>query len=267
MNMQVCSKCQQNLPSSNFYTYFHSTQNKVRTRKECNDCYRKKQNQIKANKRLLNQLNLQNEQVPQNEKIIQPVVSNEEPEVLIPTKQCNKCKDSFPMSFEYFYKNNNTKTGFDRHCRKCRMAQQSAYDKRMAEEEWGGSLRIPVKTGEYGDDEQKEFVFKFLPKLGWEYSNETGRWFKPGVKDKNNNWVGIIPRYAKNGRKILRPYIAMVTVNNKRTRITDEIIDHMVEVYNTIQNFTKMGRMYDTSPQNITKWVKERMKHIANSEQ
>ena len=46
--MQRCNKCNVEKPLSNFYTYWHSTQQKHRTRKICNFCMNKQKQEYKC---------------------------------------------------------------------------------------------------------------------------------------------------------------------------------------------------------------------------
>lgn len=37
----------------------------------------------------------------------------------VPQKQCNDCKESFPITSEFFYRNSSNKSGFQGHCKQC----------------------------------------------------------------------------------------------------------------------------------------------------
>ena len=181
----------------------------------------------------------------------------------IPRKQCFKCKETFPATYEYFYKDHNRKGGYDGICRPCRKEYWKEKDEKDKEDEWGGSERIPVIPGTYADDEQKDFIFKFLPKLGWIYNKPTNTWYKPGVKDENNIWVGI-----KNKTKKTKNSCAYVTVDNERVIINENIINDMVKLY-VSGNYTykAISERYKTNASNVQLWVKKAITNIINLEQ
>ena len=66
----ICTKCFIDKPVEEYYTYYHSTQKKQRTRKYCKSCYK-------------NQKRLYKESI-KTKKIMEPVSVIEEPVVLEP---------------------------------------------------------------------------------------------------------------------------------------------------------------------------------------
>lgn len=65
----ICNICNIDKPVDSFYTYYHSTQQKMRTRKMCKNCYNNK----KKNRKVSNfEPEPINKEIPQQEEIIQP---------------------------------------------------------------------------------------------------------------------------------------------------------------------------------------------------
>jgi hypothetical protein len=182
--MKFCSKCKIQKPLTEYYTYFHSTQNKFRTRNICQDCMKKQKNEYKAK---IRQEKLNLIQVPNQEEIIQPG-----PPELIPDgfKECIDCKLILPLTD--YYKNSKSNIPF-RRCKKC----QSLVNKKGLKEaielkrvECGGSERVPTKPNTYTDEYQKAQTFWIMELMGWTY-NDNGVWSKDGIKDKDKFWVNV----------------------------------------------------------------------------
>lgn len=173
-----CNKCDNLKEEKEFETYWHSTQKKMRTRKICRGCI---SIQKKAYKDLLKQ-----------RKITQPVVPELQPEPIIDYsldpnyKQCIKCK-------EYRTKDNYYKLGTDSRFNTCKICIKIKDDEDREQEliENGGSLKIPPKPNVYRDKYQKELVFSFLPLCGWKFNEETGIWYKDGIKDENGKFLNL----------------------------------------------------------------------------
>ena len=182
--MKFCSKCNIQKPLNEYYTYYHSTQKKLRTRNICNECISK---QKKAYKDKLRQVNAILIQEPTEQEIIKP----EEPRI-VPAgfKECYECKEI--LSLDNFYKNSQKGTPF-RRCKKCQYAinkssLNNAFERRKIE--CGGSERVAIKPNTYQDEYQKAQTFWVMELMGWTY-NDNGVWSKEGIKDKDKNWAKI----------------------------------------------------------------------------
>ena len=169
--MKICTNCKVERNDDEYYSYWHSTQQKYRTRLICVICTREQSKQYKRNRKN------------------KPAVINEEP-----TQYCPQCKKDLPLSG--YYESGRGVKG--RYCKSCIRKNQNDknYKKVMSE---GGSERIPVKPNTYTDDYQKAQTFYVLEALGWKY-NDNGVWSKEGVKSADNVWVNIIPQPRRNKR-------------------------------------------------------------------
>ena len=163
--MKICTNCKVERNDDEYYSYWHSTQQKYRTRLICVICTREQSKQYKRNRKN------------------KPAVINEEP-----TQHCPQCKKDLPLSG--YYESGRGVKG--RYCKSCIRKNQNDknYKKVMSE---GGSERIPVKPNTYTDEYQKAQTFYVLEALGWKY-NDNGVWSKEGVKSADNVWVNIIPQ-------------------------------------------------------------------------
>jgi len=163
--MKICSKCKVERNDDEYYTYWHSTQQKYRTRNVCLVCTRE---QVREYKR----------KVKNN-----PAVVKEEPK-----KYCPCCKKDIPISGYY----DSGKEVQGRYCISCIRKNQNErnYNRVMSE---GGSERVCQKPNTYADEYQKAQTFMVLERLGWKY-NDNGVWSKEGVKTADNVWLNIIPQ-------------------------------------------------------------------------
>jgi hypothetical protein len=169
--MKICTNCKVERNDDEYYSYWHSTQQKYRTRLICVICTREQSKQYKRNRKN------------------KPAVINEEP-----TQHCPQCKKDLPLSG--YYESGRGVKG--RYCKSCIRKNQNDknYKKVMSE---GGSERIPVKPNTYTDEYQKAQTFYVLEALGWKY-NDNGVWSKEGVKTADKVWVNIIPQQKRNKR-------------------------------------------------------------------
>lgn len=189
--MKICSKCKVEQDEKQYYTYYHSSHKKFYTRLVCFDCTRKQardyKTKLKEQKQLLNQL-------PQEEKIIEPVVRELQPGY----KECADCYQVKP--FDDFYLN-----AYKNPMRRCKICYNTNYKKNSDEynRERGGSERVMLKPNTYTDIWQKEHVFSIMKAFGWIFDEPTGIWNKPGFKE---NGVFIhIPLTEKQKRRSPAP--------------------------------------------------------------
>lgn len=171
-----CSKCKIDKEVDNYYTYFHINRKKHYTRRVCNDCYKKQQLTYKK-KELI--------QLPQQETIVEPVVLELEPEVLIVPdgyKQCNDCKEVKPI--DEFYN-----SAYKNPIRKCKTCYKKYHRNKIIQsmENKGGADNYKSNPNEYTSEIQKEQTFMVMELCGWTY-NDNGVWSKPGIKTKDKIW-------------------------------------------------------------------------------
>lgn len=162
--MKICSKCKVEKNYDEYYTYWHSTQQKYRTRNVCLVCTRQQTKEYK----------------------LKVKVKNIEIE---PTQFCPCCKKDVALTGYY----DSGKGIKGRYCKSCIRKNQNEknYNKVMSE---GGSERVSVQPNTYTDEYQKAQTFMVLERLGWVFNEDTCIWSKEGVKTKDNVWLNIIPQ-------------------------------------------------------------------------
>jgi len=136
--MKICNKCKEDLPLSDFQTYYHSTQKKIFTRGHCTKCLYSTRKKNKMDRLLI------------PTEIVPPVVLKEEPVVLeikdTKQKTCITCLEV--KSVDDYYTSRLT-------CKKCCLEKEYKY---RAEKTYisldknGGSLRVPNKPGNFHDE-------------------------------------------------------------------------------------------------------------------
>ena len=193
--MPICSKCNVEQPDSNFYTYYHSVQQKLRTRKICTPCmykYKKEYKlKLKEQKRLL-------EQLPQIKEITQQEAYIEEIEVLEVkgvTKRCTECNEVLPISFFY---NGQSGNPF-KNCKQCYIYKigQGVRNRKIAN---GGSIRVKTYPGDFADEAQKNQTHQFLKLIGWSYNGTI--WYKEGIKKGDGSWDNVKPMPKKVNKRV-----------------------------------------------------------------
>lgn len=188
--MKICTKCKVERNDNEYYTYWHSTQQKYRTRLVCFYCTREQSKQYKLNRK-------------DKSEVIEE-----------PTQTCPHCKKDLPLT-SYYESGRGVK---GRYCISCVRKNQNEknYRKVMSN---GGSERVPVQPNKYMDEFQKAQTFMVLERLGWKY-NDNGVWSKEGVKTKDNEWLNIIP----SGYKKRRPNGILVRKKHGIHKYIDEIV-------------------------------------------
>ena len=166
----ICSKCSIDKTETDFSSYFHSTQNKLRVRKICKSCF----NEQKRNYR----------ESIRNKKIIQPVedLTPIEPIIDIPPspdfKKCTVCKEW--KHFEQYYFHQKEKGIRFADCIDCHKEKDKiARQKHLIEN--GGSDRILKYPNQYVDEHQRKQVFEVMIALGYTFNEEYETWVKEGV--------------------------------------------------------------------------------------
>ena len=188
--MKICTKCKIEKELNQFQTYWHSTQQKTRTRGECTECNYKQRNERRRLKRA--NKNLIQEPIPT--EIVQPVVPELEPDPFENNPNYRKCrKCSQYKSLDEYYKNPRGR-GLFLDCKPCTLETYRESDRIKRQkvlEEQGGALAIRTNPNEYMDEYQKEATFNLMKLMGWSFNEETGIWWKEGIKTKDGIFINI----------------------------------------------------------------------------
>ena len=221
--MTKCTKCHIDKPPIKFYTYWHSTQQKTRTRKICMDCTNEQKKEYRLNKKMLAQLTINPDLIYQNNPNY---------------KKCTNCITWKTLDQYYQYKNK----AFTK-CMECER-QQSRKEAKERLEENGGSLRIKVNPNEYVDEYQRKNVFELMTLLGYLFNEENGIWYKEPWKTKD----GKFPLIKPPTRKIVK--------TNIPKEVKKKIIEYRLKNY-TIGKISAVLNVSETSVwkicQNISK--------------
>ena len=187
----ICSVCNIEKQDSEFQKYFHSTQNKWRTRKQCTPCLYSKR---RKDKEMVKEI-----------EIVQPVVPELQPEPIIDYStnpdyyKCNACQE-YKFVDEYYVTKLNKPTYYT--CKECAV-QQTRDEREEHRKNNCGSEFIPRNVGVYADQYQKACTFKLMELLGYLLDKETGIWIKPGVKEIRDGkpyFPNVVKRRAKGKR-------------------------------------------------------------------
>lgn len=241
----ICTKCSIDKQENEYYTYYHSTQKKQRTRKYCKSCYKDQKTKYRESIRM--------------KKIIEPVVLELEIEVLEPQpveqinpfstnpdyRLCRTCQIYKHSMDDYYHHGKSKKTTY-LDCRKC--CNKRELDKRRKErygelETSGGSERVHNKVGVWVDEYQKEQTYMVMKALGYTYSDECGHFLKPGVKELIDGKL-VFPKVKK---KLI--YTSAINWNEEHRQ-------EIIELYATGEwTFKKLGIKYGVSTASISKLV------------
>jgi hypothetical protein len=241
----ICNKCNIDKELDQYYTYYHSTQQKYRTRKICLFCYnyqkRKRRETIKEEKII----------EPTPVKIIPtPTPTPEpfiEPEVFIDmdidTKVCYTCKIEKPLTDFYIH----TQTGKPfTHCKRCE-SDKGNREYRQYIEDNGGSDKVRKYPGQWVDSYQQENVEGFLKVIGWKHNGN--HWYKEGVRSGED---GVWER-MRGMKKYRRP-----PATPKKSPVLERLmkhIDDIIKLRKEGMTFSKISYIYNTSSPYITKVI------------
>jgi hypothetical protein len=242
--MAICNRCNIDKEADQFYTYYHSTQQKYRTRKMCQSCFngqkRKYRETIKEEKII----------EPTPVKIIPTPIPTPEPfietKVFIDmdTKVCYTCKIEKPLTD--FYIHSQTGKPFT-HCKRCESDKGNREYQRYIEDN-GGSDKVRKYPGEWVDEYQKENVEGFLKVMGWKYNGT--HWWKEGQRGIDGIWEKM-----RGKKKYRRP-----PANPKKSPVMDRLRTHaedIIKLRNEGNTLGKIGYIYNTSTPYITKIITE----------
>jgi hypothetical protein len=236
--MKICEKCKVEQDDKEYYSYYHSVRKKIYTRLVCLSCTRQ---QARENKSKLRQQKQTLEQVPQQEKIIQPVVQESQQEVLEGQRRCKDCNEIKNMN--EFYVNR-----FQ--CIVCVREKEATYRRKESLQrrmENGGSERIPQTPGVYADEYQEAQVSQFLKVLGWKL-NPNGVWSKKGFKDENKKFLKPIKKYKKENNGNYK--------GSERSPIYLKR-NELLELRETGMTYIKIGNIYGISPATVMRIIKD----------
>lgn len=148
-----CTVCDQDKEIKQFQTYWHSTQNKMRTRKQCTECYY----QLRLKKKDPEKYYSNN---PNYHK-------------------CNTCAEWKVINDFY-----QTSTGriYSNRCRVCtKKLDDERRDIKLINN--CGGEKVSPRPNVYSDKYQKQCTFEMMELLGYTFDEPTGVWVKPGYKE------------------------------------------------------------------------------------
>ena len=151
----ICNYCKIDKPETEYSTYWHSTQQKMRTRKECNVCFNGKKREKKKGLIYI---------IPQQKEI----------RII----QCTGCKKNKPESEYTFKPSPRTVTRCDECRSKSNSYEQNKKERLKEIEETGGGLDFYKEPNTYTNDIQKNSVFNLMQSMGWTFNESNGIWWK-----------------------------------------------------------------------------------------
>lgn len=193
--MKTCSKCKLEKSDDKFYTYWHSTQKKYRTRRICTDCTIEQKRQYRLKKRQVNEIVIKE---PIQEEIVQPVSLESSIDLFKDNPDYKFCKtcNTYKLRLTEFYTWGKEKRP-QTLCKECHNFKSRQRTREYFENKRinnGGSERIKNRPNQYTDEYQKEQTFWIMNLMGWTFDEETGVWWKEGIKDKFKEWDKIKKR-------------------------------------------------------------------------
>jgi hypothetical protein len=217
--MTKCSKCGVEKDESNYYKYYHSTQQKWRVRKECNECHYKQR------------------------------LKNKNPDLYYQNnpdyKKCLVCKEWKTITQYYFQ--SITKNKRFAECCDCNK-EKNRVEREQYLIENGGSERVPQTPNIYTDEYQKHHTFSFLQLLGYTYNEEFGIWIKPGFKELIDGKI-VFPNIDMTVKK---------PKHKSKTYVSDETFKKIIEYKNAGWSIQKIEEKLNISDTTIytyyTKW-------------
>jgi len=148
-----CTVCDKDKELNQFQTYWHSTQQKMRQRKQCTECLYN----IRLKKK-------------NPEKYYQ-----NNPDY----KKCNTCSEWKLVETEYYHRHGKP---YMNRCRECELTLERSKRKEYLMEHCG-SEKVSPKPNHYADEYQKACTFHLMEIMGYTFDEPTGIWIKPGYKE------------------------------------------------------------------------------------
>ena len=233
-----CSKCDIEKEEDQYATYFHSKQNKLRTRRICKSCFNEQ-------KRIYRESIIK-------EKIIQPTpIPTPIPEPFVETKVfidmdtkvCFTCKVDKPITDFYIHK----RTGKPfTSCKRCELDKDNdKYEEYIKEN--GGSERVKLKPGQWVDEYQQENVEGFLKVIGWKYNGK--HWYKEGVRGIDGIWERMRgkPKYRKPVKEKASPKSDLL-----RRQVQD-----IIKLRDAGETLARIASIYSTSVPTLYKVINQ----------
>jgi len=225
--MSICTKCGIDKPDYEFSSYWHSSQKRRRTRRYCKTCFKEQQSVYKESIR--------------NKKITQPV--SPEPPTIDNSNNpnyynCIDCEEWKLLTDFYLHK---TGKPITKRCKLC----QKKLDQREADEKRrdnGGSMMVPKIPNTYFDHYQKSNTFELMQLLGYLFDEETGIWWKEGVK------------HIVNGQPV---FINIKKRKRKNQKLTEEDCRLIHKLYNDGHNYKEIAKMTSRNPSTVYKRLVE----------
>jgi hypothetical protein len=249
--MNTCSKCKIDKEDKEFQTYWHSTQQKFRIRKECTFCHSTQHNERRRLKRLESKLI----QVSIPTEIVQPAVLESQPAILDTPKEyklCKTCGELKPITEYHRYSSYNRKPFLS--CKTCVNLKENirSKNKRIKYlEENGGSNDFLQGPNQYIDDYQRDATFNLMRRFGWTFNEDNGIWWKEAIKTADGVFINI----TKRKRKKINP-MAKIPVN-LRIEKKEELFNETLKLRSTGLSFDKIGKKLGVSDTTIYKWIKK----------
>ena len=236
----ICNCCSIDKEEKYFQTYWHSSQNKFRTRKECTECLYKKRKESKL-KRLSTPTEIVQPEVPELQPDPIPDIIMEQEDISTDffaedLYLCKVCMEE--KTINEFY--NRFGRPIESVCKSCELEKNKQIRQEYLKENCGSEF-VWSEVNKYADEYQKECTFNLLKLLGYLYDEETGIWTKPGWKE------------IKDGQ----PHFPNITYKRGRKRITQEDRDKIKRLYAegySVDDISIEMRISDTS---IYRYVKE----------
>jgi hypothetical protein len=224
----ICSKCGIDKLEDQYQSYFHSTQQKWRTRRVCKTCFNEQKRKYKESTR--------------KEKIIQPVTP-EPPKIDYSTnplyKNCMDCHEWKLISTDFYTRSDGTV--YLNRCRQCEVELERNKRKEYLIDNCG-SDKVLLTPNKYTDEYQKDCTFQFLKLLGYIYNEDKGIWTKPGVKELINGKI--------------------VFLNLKKTKhhlrkVDQHVLDKIIEYKDKGLNFNIIARKLKLNSSTVRKYYLE----------
>jgi hypothetical protein len=247
--MARCSKCDIDKEASEYYTYYHSTQKKWRTRKICNSCmyqrkgiYRKRIKSTPTPTPIPTPLPVYPEYKKDGRR--GPRLVDESVFIGMDSKICFTCQIEKPAN--EFYIHRKTLRLFTS-CKQCDLLKEKKEYQQYIEDN-AGSHKVRKKAGEWVDEYQQENVEGFLKLIGWKHNGK--HWYKEGVRSGED---GVWER-MRGMIRYRRP------ITTKKTPILDNLrlqVEDIVKLRQSGKTLKVIAGIYSTSIPTIYKVINE----------
>jgi hypothetical protein len=235
--MITCTKCNIEKTEDNYATYFHSSQQKMRTRKICKSCFNEQKKLYRSSIK--------------NKKITQPQPPELEIEPIIDYsnnknyRQCNTC--STWKELDKYYCSNGKPTS--NRCIVC-TREKERLDSIENMKLKGGSDMVPKLPNKYFDEYQRSNTFEVMKLLGYLYDEETGIWTKSGWKEIKDG-KAFFPHLRKRKPKPKPPKEVFIK------KVSPEFYEKIMMYKEKGLKRYEIASLLNTSPTTITNTIKK----------